>query len=348
MSEYKILEGKIQSFDKTELNYKYHISDNPKCSIILIHGLGEHGTRHKRLINSFQEKSYSFFCFDLRGHGLSDGRKGSVSSFLDFVYDLKVIVNNVKQSFPKQPVILLGSNIGAAAAIRFSLLFRDEVIGMVLCGPALEIFKDNFSKTSIIAKLFGNQGSSIFTSRYDPKNLSHDGDAVQEYLNDYFNHNKLSEHLISEISENGMVCLERASEITTPYMILHGTDDTAYNIITSFKFFEKTIIEEKDFFKFDGLNHDILNEIESERLKVYQQIDAWIQKRLSLNHKFANKLNNETIDKSATTKKAVKKTVKKSSQVVKSTSVKKPVEKITTDIKTTVKKDTASPKKTKK
>jgi alpha-beta hydrolase superfamily lysophospholipase len=51
---------------------------NPKATVLLVHGLGEHMGRYTYVANYLQAAGYAVFGYDNHGHGMSSGKKGSL------------------------------------------------------------------------------------------------------------------------------------------------------------------------------------------------------------------------------------------------------------------------------
>ena len=57
--------------DSVNLRYKENYIDNPKAVVIIVHGFAEHIGRYDYLTNKLNNRDYSIFRYDARGHGLS-------------------------------------------------------------------------------------------------------------------------------------------------------------------------------------------------------------------------------------------------------------------------------------
>ncbi|MBT6325957.1 MAG: alpha/beta fold hydrolase [Bdellovibrionales bacterium] len=86
------------------LNLRYTIKKNAKKTkwLFCVHGLGEHLGRHQYLVETFK-KEYNIFQFDLRGHGKSDGARGIVNNFNEYIDDFYEILSFIiKQNSIKE------------------------------------------------------------------------------------------------------------------------------------------------------------------------------------------------------------------------------------------------------
>ena len=57
-------------------------------------------------------------------------------------------------------------------------------------------------------------------------------------------------------------------------------DDHLVNPQASQRFFEKLTVDDKTLYVYDGLYHEIYNEIEADKQKVLRDLGEWIEKRI--------------------------------------------------------------------
>src|SRR5215211_4307904 len=66
-------------------------SSNAARSVILIHGLCEHGARYDHIVTVLAEQGWNVIVPDLRGHGRSGGVNTHIGRFRRYTADLDVI-----------------------------------------------------------------------------------------------------------------------------------------------------------------------------------------------------------------------------------------------------------------
>src|SRR5690606_9728869 len=71
----KHLESSYTTHDGLKLFLQAWMPDDPKASILLVHGLAEHSGRYRSLAEKLTEIGIAVFTFDGRGHGRSAGGK---------------------------------------------------------------------------------------------------------------------------------------------------------------------------------------------------------------------------------------------------------------------------------
>ncbi|MGL4368929.1 MAG: lysophospholipase [Spirochaetota bacterium] len=277
MNQYIYTQGIFTGKGNIELSYQGWSSDRPKALVVLVHGLGEHSGRYMNIIDSLEGKGVSFFGFDLRGHGRSKGIRGHVDSFMDYIIDLKIFVNKVREEHAGLPVIMLGHSLGGAIAFRYALTYQHDLDALVLCSPALisaiKVPQIKTASAQILSSLFPTL--NLFNS-IDPSFISHDEEAVKSYNEDPLVHNLITPRFYTEFTANGEFCLEHANQLRLPLMLIHGTDDQLCDIKGTERTFEESESAEKNFVSFPGLYHELMNETEKERTKVLTLLSKWI------------------------------------------------------------------------
>lgn len=145
---------KIKSYDGFVLDGGYFPVEEPKALVQIIHGALEHKERYYYLIKYLNERGYSCFISDNRGHGRSLGDKytvGYIDGVEKVVDDNLAITRELKKKFPETDIYLIGHSLGTVFG-RIYLEEGDDLIKkIVLSGPPnyvpevpLAIFLGNF------------------------------------------------------------------------------------------------------------------------------------------------------------------------------------------------------------
>ena len=135
--------------NRIELNTKNWLPDNEiKAVIIILHGLAEHIERYNHVGIFFSSSGYAVEAYDQRGHGKSLGKRGLIKSIKDYVSDLRIFLNNVKQHYPGKQIFLLGHSMGGEISCLYSIKYQSEISGLILCGAVIKLSMifPNFSK----------------------------------------------------------------------------------------------------------------------------------------------------------------------------------------------------------
>jgi alpha-beta hydrolase superfamily lysophospholipase len=108
---------------------------NPKGTIVVVHGYLDHTGLYGRLIHCALTQHYNILCFDLPGHGLSDGETAAIDSF-DAYSDIfaQVIDSALSQERISYPIIAIGQSTGCSIIVNALLRTPSNA-------PVLPVFK---------------------------------------------------------------------------------------------------------------------------------------------------------------------------------------------------------------
>lgn len=278
----KINDDVFKSGNGTTLHYRsWTPAVKPEMVIALVHGLGEHSGRYEHWAQRFNRQSIAFTAFDLRGHGLSGGRRGNINSIEAVLEDISLFLEKVSVLFPGIPLVLYGHSLGGNLALNYGIRNKSKINGLIITSPWLELSSPLPKPVEFIVTVIG----SVFPgfnrqSGLDVNGLCHDEAVITGYKSDPLVHDRISAGLFLSASRGGKEAIKRAGEITIPLLLMHGTLDR----ITSFK-------GSKDFAGNAGDNttlrlwEDGYHELHNEPRKdeVFRHIIDWIDKNIYRN-----------------------------------------------------------------
>lgn len=320
-----------------EIFYQCWTVERPRAVVVIAHGVGEHSGRYGHIINAMSGAGVSFYAIDHRGHGKSGGKMGHVESFMEYVYDLKLFMNFVKEDAKNAPLFMMGHSMGGVIALKYALTYPEDIDALIASSagmiPAVEIPKWKESLGLFFSKhLPGFTMPSGLPSTF----ISHDMEIVRAYDNDPLVHDKVSARWYTEFLGTGQECLARASELRMPLLVFHGTGDQIVDFKGSDRLFQAASSKDKSLHLFEGLYHETMNETPAERAKVLDVVSKWIMAHCTKGASAAAKKKPATVKPVAKKKGPAKKAASKKSPAKKKPAQRKPAAK-----KASVKKKTA-------
>ena len=112
--------------------YQHWVPENPKALVVFVHGFGDHCGRHDAFLKRMVSEGFACAAYDQRGHGRSEGKRGHVDAFADWVEDLGSFINFSLSKVPDgTPIILVGYSMGALISVEYILTNAQPVAGMV-------------------------------------------------------------------------------------------------------------------------------------------------------------------------------------------------------------------------
>lgn len=109
----------------------------PRASIVVIHGLGEHAGRYGEVAETLARAGFALTAMDLEGFGGSSGQRGDVR-YEPTCDDVDRIIADERARTGGLPVFLYGHSLGGLYAFLYAIDRTEDVAGLVLTGPAFD------------------------------------------------------------------------------------------------------------------------------------------------------------------------------------------------------------------
>ena len=250
----KHIEGKFKGVKDLNIYYQAWIPNTPKAVIQLVHGGFEHSGRYQNVVNELIPESFAIYANDHLGHGKSEGLRNYIDSFDQFIEDEKLFYDLIKEKHSDLPIFMLGHSLGSFIAIYFTKKYEHLLDGLILSGTGTSPGKETSGFLKLIAKAFSKIAPKMkFNPRINTKFLSHDPEVVKNYKADpLVNADKITARLGSEDK------------------LIKGSDE----LDNLFKMHDKTIKI------YEGLYHEVYNEIEKDRRIVLNDLRDWLDSHI--------------------------------------------------------------------
>jgi alpha-beta hydrolase superfamily lysophospholipase len=241
--------------------------------VVLVHGFAEHSGRYEHVGAWLASRGCAVHGYDHRGHGRSEGRRGHVARFGDYLDDLSKMLESVVGSAEGLPVHLVGHSMGGLITAAFLRERSAPVSSAVLSAAALALPPSTSRFRMIAARVMRRVAPTLgVQSPVDPDGLSRDPEVVRAYETDPFVEH---EHMTASLAAELLSAIERthARGIETPVLVLHGDSDPICPIGGSERFASE--LPRGHFVSYPGLRHEIFNE--PERETVFKDLLEWIE-----------------------------------------------------------------------
>ncbi len=256
--------------DGRKMFFNFWPTENASKGIItLVHGLGEHSGRYEHFANFYNKNGYDVVAVDTFGHGQTEGKKGHSNKMEDYLEQITILLKEAKKHSNSKRVFLYGHSMGGSLVLNYLLKENPTLSGIIATAPAIQPgFKVPFLKI-----ILGKFGRIVFPSLtqengLELKYLSHDQAIIEAYINDPLVHNLVSAEVGMGILEWGNWLEKNVSTAELPVLIMHGSEDKLTNYEAS-KAFANKFRGDVTFKNWDGMYHEIHNEIEKERVLNY-------------------------------------------------------------------------------
>ena len=273
----KTQSGNFTAQDGTSIYWKGWTPDKaPKAVVHVIHGYAEHIDRYGNVVGELLPAGYAVFGTDHRGHGKSEGKRGHVKSFQEFIDDEKQFWHNIIQTkFPGIPYFVLGHSMGSLIAMNYVEQNAVGMKGLILSGtgslPGKDIPKILLTIINILSKILP---AVHVKSPLPPEFISRDMDVVKAYIEDPLVYNVITPRLAYEMNRYVVIGAQNSGKIKIPVLIQLGSRDTAFS--GQRELFEMIGSTDKTFKLYEGLKHEVYNELAADRAKVLADLKNWL------------------------------------------------------------------------
>jgi len=158
--------------------------------------------------------------------------------------------------------------------------YGDQLSGLILSGPAVAL--DGAPPLmKPIAKLLSVLLPKLGLFAVDPSLVSRDQSMVAAYAADPLNaHGKVPARTLGEIVKFVEWLPAVLQVIKLPVLALHGSDDKLAGVAGSHMVIDKISSKDKTLKVYDGLYHEIFNELPDDRARVFKDLTDWIAAHL--------------------------------------------------------------------
>jgi len=278
--------GEFASPDGIKIFYRQYQADPERARMVIAHGVGEHSGRYGNVIERVIPKGISVWVPDHRGHGQSGGKRGHVLNFVQYLTDLRLSVDLARKNLPEgMPCFLLGHSMGGLIALYFAQRYPELIDGVIASSPCLGMVIE----IPAVKKILGSVMSYVWPgmtmgSELDATKISHDENVVSTYKNDPLVHDRVSARFFTELLAAMESVNQQAETLGMPVLIQVAGDDHLVNARSSRQFFEKLTNEDKTLQIYDGMYHEIYNELEDQKKRVLDDLEAWLDKECRMSN----------------------------------------------------------------
>jgi alpha-beta hydrolase superfamily lysophospholipase len=271
--------GEFAGVGKVRLAYRRWEGASTRAVLLVVHGLGEHAGRYDEFASRMASFGIATFAFDLRGHGLSDGRRGHVPRFDVYLQDVNRFRSEVVNlTGARTPPFLLGQSMGGLIALRYLQEYGSHIAGAVICSPwlatAMEVPRWKTVAAPLLARLLP---TLPFHHGLAPEDLSRDPAVVEAYRADPLVHGRITPRTFAEVSAAMDLVPEHSNAITRPMLLLVGGADRVVDSDRTVAFARDLVTPDKTTHVFPGHLHELLNE--ADRTNIHCMVGEWISAR---------------------------------------------------------------------
>lgn len=261
-------EGSFKGAGGPNLFFQTWTPPTVKGHLVITHGQGEHSDCYHRVIDHIADLGLKIWAWDLRGHGKSQGPRGSIRDFSYYAQDLEILIKRlVFPAAKKAPLILMGHSMGALVQLQTVLDDQDlrdlpQVISSPFLGVAVKVpaWKATLSSVAyqVLPQISLDSGLTL-------EMLTRDPEIISEYKRDPLRHFKISSGAFEGAKMSMEQVIEEAELFTGPLMLMGPEDDPVVST-PKFKEFHRNLKSPKVKFKlYPDRRHEIFNDLDREQ-----------------------------------------------------------------------------------
>lgn len=221
-------------------------ADSSDIAVLILHGITAHSEPYDFLGRSLSENGFATFGLDLRGHGLSDGKRGDYPSKERFTKDLCETIVFLREMYPK--IVLLGHSMGVLSAISILNSCIEGIEGAILLSGSRTIRPDVMPPIPAKTMLKIAFNSIFFRSKpviqYYREGMVGLDDPLFNFM-----------YTLRFIKIIKIEYIEFPDNLDVPFFVGVGDKDELFSELSVRELFDEIPVDDKEFHIFEGAKH---------------------------------------------------------------------------------------------
>ncbi len=246
-------------------------------TLLLIHGLGEHGERYCHVVEHFVESDWNVIVPDLRGHGRSGGIDTHVNSFRRYTRDVDLIYEHFGLS--AENTAGLAHSMGALVTLRHVQTQPNRLAALALSSPLLGVNVRIPRATLATGRLMSLVAPRTrFRTRIDPKHTTRNPDVLARRQADPLIRRSVTAGWFFAMRTALHHTWDQAHSVDLPLLIVQAGEDRIVDPVAPVEWMEMVPSRDKSIQVLPEHYHEVLNE--PDWFDTLVLILDWLERRL--------------------------------------------------------------------
>jgi alpha-beta hydrolase superfamily lysophospholipase len=239
-------------------------SAEAKTLVVATFGYFENMKRYREVIERWNARGLAVAIYDLRGHGLSQGRRGFISRFSEYTDDLRDLLAELKKDAALRklgPPALFGHSLGGLISIHSALGAQRSIAGVALSSPYLALAVKVPAVKRIPGRLLSRFVPTVsMAAGVRGADCTRSPEIAEAYEDDPMNFKTANVRWFTETMRAQNEAQERAPELKIPLICIQGGADKIAQAAASELFVVRVGSADKEFISLPDHYHEVLNE----------------------------------------------------------------------------------------
>lgn len=270
-----LLEGYFYGKNELKIFYRKDIPYSSKCIVVIAHGYMEHSGRYLEFAEELVKNNIGVCIIDHRGNGKSEGERGEVEDFFDFVEDLKAVIEALKRY--NKPIVTFGHSMGGLITFLYGLKYKEDLCAQIFSSPALGVPMGCKNLPQAFYESLGHVAPQLKIYRIGEELTTRNEVYLKAFKKDKIPNDYSTVHFMDQFLRCGVEHAKaQAKAYSIKSLFLLGEKDLVIPISRNREILEKIIFEDKKVIEYKEGMHDLLHGLIEEVGKINKDIIEWI------------------------------------------------------------------------
>lgn len=243
--------------------------------LLILHGLGGHGGWYVDMAGELFARGLNVYTVDHRGFGHSEGLRGHVDAYQQYVTDIAEVIAEIRNRHPDAKLYLLGHSMGGIFTTHVAAAYGQLLAGIIFMNPWIQDTTPISLWTTVrifIGGIFRSQ--RLWQVGGGHEGMTTNPEAARMLDDDPKWVRAQTATFLVQIMRMRVATIKQAKKISIPALVLQAAGDTVVVIAATHAFYKALGSSDKTIYTYPNWYHD--TQFEAERTALDDDIAKWI------------------------------------------------------------------------